>query len=787
MSEMILINRNLQVKCLSKLFEVVIVEDDCDYAAICESHQPDLAVFEMLSGAEHLTSRGPKITNLGSERGVPRLGFLNADSFCEARAGFISDMDRLGIEAAFSICTTAAEHTPELANRLFTWPNFIDPELFRDYGGNKIVPILISGSQISMYPWRRRINKLVTEYYPSLICPHRGYEVEYGRTQVLVGESYARTISASWFVPTCGTVANEVVRKHFEIPACGACLISEWSPGLEAAGFVDMVNCVLADKSDILDKLEYLFANPDELNKITREGYELVHSRHTINNRSQILQWYKLRRRLQATETIIQLGPFQQLTVVSKTSGVGSRHVFGRGIHLSLVREGDAKLLDGRWEEAEHLYRACLNYIPWMPEPKLRLAICCLLRGDALRALSWIREPLDYIICTYRAADPDPVEWAYLIIIDLCLGNIDDAVKHANSFTCLRHVELARARWIVDKLTKSEHFGPPLSDEGEVGRCSIHRLPSTRLEEWVKQIRRMLIATGQTMFAQILSGVDCDEKGPFSAARENWDISEHQSRWTSGHNNEAAAMEAGLNPNAALLPATPSSAYSRALSRVRRKIANSLHDCERRIGYFLPYHLSEMRSDEFLGAIRALTVTEEIGRALLVGAARGQGPTEAFLAGTLSNAYKPSVYCVNNANRKFLKLKSEFSRNPRVNFIDGQFRSQDDPSVSIGNDMFGKDSEHFGVSFDAVLIDASELSYKTTEHRGLIYRIRGAKLIFLDDINTPFNYDNCSALVSDPAYHLVAHNPNLRDGYAIFQRSSQRTEGKFEAIPRAAA
>jgi len=146
-------------------------------------------------------------------------------------------MDHWGIGTFFAIATTAAEYTPKISDNLFIWPNFIEADTYRDYGEYKSIPVLFSGNKNALYPWRQKIVRLVSKHYPSLMCPHLGTALHNSEMQVMVGEPYARMLNASAFVPACGTVAKEVVRKHFEIPACKACLITEQSAGLEAAGF----------------------------------------------------------------------------------------------------------------------------------------------------------------------------------------------------------------------------------------------------------------------------------------------------------------------------------------------------------------------------------------------------------------------------------------------------------------------------------------------------------------------------------------------------------------------
>src|ERR1700674_5615093 len=110
----LLIHKQEHVKCLSEFFDVTVVQDDCDYQQICDTYHPDLALFE--SGVNHETCQRLKIKNVHARPEIPKLGLQHGDAFCNARAGFLSDMDHWGIETFFAISTTAAEHTPEIAD-----------------------------------------------------------------------------------------------------------------------------------------------------------------------------------------------------------------------------------------------------------------------------------------------------------------------------------------------------------------------------------------------------------------------------------------------------------------------------------------------------------------------------------------------------------------------------------------------------------------------------------------------------------------------------------------------
>jgi tetratricopeptide (TPR) repeat protein len=501
--EFVLLHRQEHVKCLSEFFDVTVISENCDYQQICDRYQPDLTLFE--SGVNYKSVHRLDIKNTHTHQQIPKLGLHNGDSWCEDRTVFLSDMEHWGIETFFSICTTTAEYTPEIAGNLFVWPNCIDPDLHKDYSQDKSIPILITGTNESLiYLWRQKINPLITKYYSSKICQHLGYTNKTRSSRMIYGQQYAKTINSSWFVPTCGTIVKEVVRKHFEIPGSKSCLITEKTPAVEAAGFIDMYNCVFADESNVLDKLDYLFKHPDELDRITVSGYELVHSRHTIKQRDQIFQWFNLYKNLKPNQRIIQTNPFQPLTTVEKSSGIQNSHIIGNGLLIELLRQGDDKLWAGKYEEAESLYLECLKYRESFPEPKLRLAMCSLYKGNAENALSWIIEPLKHSLEERKALAPDPVAWAYFIISLLCQGRLVEANVSIDRFPSICHSELDRTRWAIDCLKNQGEKFPQPESELSKQHYSIHHLPHRNFTDWINNLCTLLQACQQFTLAEML-------------------------------------------------------------------------------------------------------------------------------------------------------------------------------------------------------------------------------------------------------------------------------------------
>jgi hypothetical protein len=766
----LLTHKREHVKCLSEFFEVTVIARDCDYQQICDKYEPDLVLFE--SGVPLNSCQRLKITNIRACPQIPKLGFLHSDAFCEARAGFLSDMDHWGIETFFAIATTAAEHTPEIADNLFIWPNFVDPDIYRDYGQSKSIPVLFTGNNGALYPWRQKIIRTVSKEYPSLICPHPGYGLRKATTQVMVGEPYARILNASWFVPACGTVAKEIIRKHFEIPACKACLITEKSPAIEAAGFVDMINCVFAENHNILDKLKYLFDHQDALDSIIEGGYQLVHSRHTLKHRDQISQWLNLRKSLQSNQKIIQVGPFEALRVVDRSLGLANFHIVSNGMLLAFLRQGDKMLWGGNYKEAESVYLRCLNYYPFMPEPQLRLALCGLYKGDAKMALSWIGKPIQYTLAKYKAVDPDPVEWAYFIISLLCLGKVDDAVKRSSQFASLRHPELDRVRCVANALKNRGRVAPLILNDLLKYRFSIHNLPSRSFTEWVQQICLMLRACGQYELAETLTKCDsevalfCREKqGCLSAnkgilAKEEGNLREHWLRKRSFSFGSSDAI--GFFRRRLF--------YRSLRTTLKRPVKYVLHRLEAKYGYFLPYRLSASKNDEFFQAIRDLTRDKDIKTVLVIGAALGECGTEALLAGVVENGNKPSVFCISGSRHRLISLRRTLPSYSAVKWYGLSSSSPQTLREELGRTVKKIKDENDINFFDVLLIDGSKSNHQLVANGAVKKELCKAGFVMLHDINNIYNHENYDRLLKSRDYLLVDENPGLRNGYAIFEK-----------------
>jgi Glycosyl transferases group 1 len=572
----ILTHRSEHVACLEQFFDVVVVTQDCSLDRMCDLHQPELILVE--GGVPNPACRRPQVSALHTHRHIPRLGLMHADAFCSGRSGFLSDMDAWGIETYFCIAVAAPAYNTAIEGRLFVWPNFVDSTVFRDYGQDKTIPVLFAGNRNPLYPWRRRVLRALDPFYDSSSLAHPGYSLR-SSTQYVHGESYARLLNSAWFVPSCGTVAKDVVRKHFEAPASKACLVTERTRLLEHAGFVDMENCVFADESDAAHKIETLLEDKARLLAVIQRGHALVHSRHTMKHRSQIHDWFLLNRRRQDGELIVQPDPFARLELAA--APLKRQWVHEDRRQLTLLREGDEAFARGETASAAQSYRQCASFVRYMPEPRLRMALCHLQRGEAPHALQIIKGLLHFNLLSYRARDPDPIEFALLLLCLLCMGKADDAARFCEAFAWVRQPELDRTRSLVRAATRQPTRQYAQSDVVATQRLSLHQLPWVGETAWRHAVTSLLAANNQTSTLAALTALD------WAPAQQP---SEHGTMGLDSDRSTAAVLD--MLRRAHRLDATREHVRARsraASSWIERKLA----------AYVLPYRFSSVKYEPF--------------------------------------------------------------------------------------------------------------------------------------------------------------------------------------------
>jgi hypothetical protein len=708
------------VRCLAQFFDVEVISGDCDYDQICDIFQPDLSLFESGVYADR-----HNIRHADAHPEVPKIGFLNADAYCESRARFLSDMAEWGVTTFFTLSVAMAEYTPEIAERLFVWPNFVDDRIFRDYAEPKIIPVLFTGSQAKHYPWRNRVSQVVSKAYPTMTCPHAGWLDRGPTTRMMHGESYARLLNSARVVPTCGTIAHEVVRKHFEIPAAGTCLVAERTASLRAAGFADMENCVFADESDVLDKLDYLFSNPAELARITAAGYGLVHSRHTASQRNELLQWLTLHKRLSADEKITQPGPFAELEVVRRPEA-SNGYVISGGVDRDLLRRGEVAQRAGRYALAENLYRRCLSY-HLMREPILRLTECALATGRPADALKLVQRPIAQSREIGQAAEPDPVEWAYYSRALLCAGDVGAAARSAFEFPALHHEELNRMRSALGQLSPSASRTALVQADS---RASVHSCRQENPHDWLSGLCQMLTACNQPGLAQLLR------------SRER----EFQSALTAARLAPGTMVAAGPGDK----DSTGGTAYPMRMSyRAAYRAKARLRPWKQRFS-------RRFLEPDALGRLAGqLAEQEPVQRAYVLGSSARRNFDRAVSHGFRANPVAPIVLYSRAAERGATQLAARRNRGRARSGSGAHARHAVDLDVSNGDLIF-------------VLGEAAAAGLDVAQ-------LRAARVIVIDGISGRSGLAVHERIAELDGLTLVACDPADGDGYAVYRRAARWT------------
>lgn len=423
-------------------FRLQIVSGSCDFSEEVQRHEPDMVLFH--GGVESPNEPRKVIANTDCHHGIPRAGILFTDPWSFNRYNFLRRLREWHVEDVFSIVHPGSCRMGWDDEFIF-FPWWIDDTVYRDYGEEKILPISMTGGGWlgeGPYPWRRELTRKLIDHYPVYFSPvgstHRSFRI--------VGEAYARLLNRSVFSAGCGTVYRLLTRKILEIPACRSCLITQPSPVFGEYGFCDMVNCVMTEPDDALDKVEFLFRNPDVLQRITDAGYELVHSEHLASNRRQFADWFQLKQRLKPGQRIVQPTLCGPLSVYDPSDGgCPPRHFVADNPAREAFFAGFRHLERLELAAAERAFVKANELMDSMAEPCLGYVLVHLMLDnleDANNGAELRRNNYRY----FNHAHMDPCDRAALSILALRRGEVKDAFKLLAGDAALRHPFLNATR-----------------------------------------------------------------------------------------------------------------------------------------------------------------------------------------------------------------------------------------------------------------------------------------------------------------------------------------------------
>ena len=175
---------------------------------------------------------------------------------------------------------------PKLKDRYIWFPHHVPLTIYKDYGEEREVDILMLGAMLkSVYPERVAFYEMLRNEPGFLYVDHPGYGELKPDELGLTGERYARQIAKAKLFITCDSVEKIPVMKYFESLACKTLLLATGSAELRELGFIDGETFVEIRKDNLLEKVRFYLSNHAERERIIENGYQLIVNRHSTEKR----------------------------------------------------------------------------------------------------------------------------------------------------------------------------------------------------------------------------------------------------------------------------------------------------------------------------------------------------------------------------------------------------------------------------------------------------------------------------------------------------------------------
>jgi len=393
---------------LDKDFDVEEQSGAVDLAKACDQVQPDLIVFN--GGIENESNRPlPGHTSLETDAGIPRIGLLLNDLYGISRVRSWEYLQDCGCDAFFAVYNYADNGIPELSEKCYYIPFWLREDLFQDYGLQKVVPVGLYGAGFidfrRHYPWRMAIAKKLLGTFP---CFTSNRPDAYSKSS-FIGRDYAQLLNRTQLAFACGAITRAFTRKHLEICGARSALFCEETPILRSLGFRDGVNCIFVDADNVVDQVEAYLTDDAARETLTEAGYRFVRDRHSIKQRNQIIEWYRLRSRQSPDESrIVQTSPVDPLILrpggKNPAPGWDERNPLEK-----IVDEAYRQLLAGSVDQAIQHFQRVTGGLPGHVESRTGEVICLMILGRKKEALQCLRQLRGWLTRQFGTSRSEPV------------------------------------------------------------------------------------------------------------------------------------------------------------------------------------------------------------------------------------------------------------------------------------------------------------------------------------------------------------------------------------------
>lgn len=493
------------VHALALHCDVVSIEQDFDFKAVCDEVQPDFVLFDAV---HFVRPKRLTIMNIDAYPHIPRAFYNNCDPHDPMRPTFFEMLHSYGIDTIFG-GVEHLKHMPELRDlNCFVIPLFIEPAIYRDQGLERNIPVCVFGghSYPGFYAWRVKALEEIERIMPTMVFPHPGYNKGLVSPFEVRDDAYARILSASRFALADTTRMEYVVRKHLEIPACGAILIAPDAEVLKPLGFVDMENCILGEGRALYRKIMAVAADPALEARIRRNGYDLVHGRYTRAHWTHIVDWFEARISCgpdEITQQTARFGGFRNVPYTPGLPSIATLHLEQPAMCVALEAGRQAILTGEAIPAAKAGLDEVRQWIAHIAEPRFLHGIMAMLDGDldggfrlitpraGVKKVETDAEP------TYQFGLLDPCELAWLLLISAIKSDSVLCKALLDRVEATPHVSVRRAMWVLSGSPHDIDFGAEGLMSARAGDWpSIHWIGQESFPQWLRLIGRLMDANG---------------------------------------------------------------------------------------------------------------------------------------------------------------------------------------------------------------------------------------------------------------------------------------------------
>jgi len=236
-------------------------------------------------------------TGFGKVKGVKKV-FALSDFWARKPRKFSNDLGGLQFSHMFC-CFTPPYSNPKDFNSFFdkrirdhmkfvAHPRCVEETCFKDYGLPKEHDVITLGAMGNFYRFRRGMHKALSGISDKIGIvyknyPHCGFNFKH---TPMVRDEYAKVISKSKILVSCGGRYHLAFNKIFESMGCGTLYVGEKPYGEKELHLEDGFNYVSVTQDNFLERIKYYVDNDQERERIVANAKDTFKNHHTIDARA---------------------------------------------------------------------------------------------------------------------------------------------------------------------------------------------------------------------------------------------------------------------------------------------------------------------------------------------------------------------------------------------------------------------------------------------------------------------------------------------------------------------